>query len=72
MGDGEGPRPHVVDQTLWDRAKADQAVLDALAIPAGGGSTFRSKQRPRHPGSGLTRCGVGGERHDGDGAGADR
>ena len=55
------PDLRILDQDLWDRVKARQAVLGAKgAAPADGSGAFWSKQRPRYLFSGLMCCGVCG------------
>ena len=56
----EVPQLRIVDAALWDRVKARQAALDAVATPAADGSTFQSKQRPKRLLSKLLRCGCCG------------
>ena len=56
----EVPHLRIVGTELWDRVKARQAALDAVAKPASDGSTFQSQRRPTYLLSGLLRCGVCG------------
>ncbi|MFC7543344.1 recombinase family protein [Siccirubricoccus deserti] len=57
------PELRIVDQEVWEAAKARQAELDAKAKApsAGGRPAFWAQQRPRYLFSGLMRCaGCGG------------
>ena len=48
------PDLRIIDQPLWDKAKARQGKLDKMNKP------FWAKQRPRNLFSGLIKCGVCG------------
>jgi site-specific DNA recombinase len=58
------PELRLIDQALWEAAKARQAALDRPLLTDESGEPaavpFWSKQRPRYLFSGLMRCGVCG------------
>ncbi len=53
------PELRIIDQSLWDAAKARQSDLDRRKTPErpAGPAPFWSKQRPRYLFSGLVHCG---------------
>jgi site-specific DNA recombinase len=59
----EVPELRIIDQPLWDAAKARQEALDQRGSRRdddAGAAPFWSKQRPRYLFSGLMRCGICG------------